>query len=242
MAIQAICFDLFETLITEYIVDYQPSPTPADRLQIESSQFVRAWRKRMPARFRGELVDFAATLRDICQEVGVDAPAALIDELNAERLREKARFFDHIDPHILQMLATLRQRGLKLGLISNASREEVAAWPTCDLAAYFDVAIFSCDVGLIKPEPEIYVHTCEALGVAPHATLFIGDGGSHELMGAQRAGLTPYWATWFLEQWPMEKQATKQSPHQQQENAQFTRLVAPADLLNVVEQAQQEGE
>ena len=241
MAIHAICFDLFETLITEYIADYQPSPTPADRLQIESSQFVRAWRKRLPARFRGELMDFAATLHDICQEVGVSASAALIDELHAERLREKARYFAHIDPHILAMLNALRQRGLKLGLISNASSEEVAAWPTCELAAYFDVTIFSCEVGLIKPEAGIYALACEALQVAPHSTLFVGDGGSQELMGAHRAGLTPYWSTWFLDQWPPEKQATKQPPQQRQENAQFTRLLAPAELLNAVDLRRREG-
>ncbi len=127
------------------------------------------------------------------------------------------------------MLAVLRQRGLKLGLTSNASIEEVAAWQGSALAPFFNSTIFSYDVGLVKPEPEIYWLTCASLGVEPGTTLFIGDGGSDELRGAKQAGLTAYWATWFLDQWPNNR-----SSHKQDQHKQFIRLTSTSDLIAIV--------
>ncbi len=236
--IAAICFDLFETLATEYIADFQPSPSIAELLHIEPTQFARAWATLTPAKFRGELADFAAVLRAICLQLGYEAPESLIAQLHEERLLQKARPFAQVDSRILAMLTALRQRGLKLGLISNASSEEVAAWQHSALAPFFDATIFSFRVGYIKPEAEIYGLTCEALAVEPNATLFIGDGGSDELMGAQRAGLTPYWATWFLDQWPI----AKQSPQQKQQNERFQRLATPSSLLAVVDKMEIDSE
>ena len=67
---------------------------------------------------------------------------------------------------------------------------EVAPWPSCPLAGLFDVALFSCEVGLVKPEPEIYERCTQALGVSPTQCLFVGDGGSNELVAAKRAGMS----------------------------------------------------
>jgi putative hydrolase of the HAD superfamily len=230
--IAAVCFDLFETLVTEYIADYQPTPSLAQRLQIDPKQLAHAWTALTPARFRGELPDYPAALRALCHRVGSPVTEDLIAQLHKELLLQKVRPFAHVDHRIMAMLSTLRQHGFKLGLISNASSEEVAAWQHSALACAFDVTIFSYAVGWIKPEPEIYWMTCEALEVEPNATLFIGDGSSDELMGAKRAGLMPYWATWFLDQWPN----AKQSPQQRQENEQFVRLAAPSDLFAVVDE------
>jgi HAD superfamily hydrolase (TIGR01509 family) len=228
--IRAICFDLFETLVTEYIPDYQPSPSPADLLQIEAAEFSRAWATLTPARFRGEIADYPSVLRMICHQVGSKVADEIITQLHEERRLQKARPFAQVEPHILAMLTALRQREIKVGLISNASIEEVAEWQNSELACLFDSTIFSYVVGHIKPEPEIYRLACAALEVAPSETLFIGDGGSDELMGAKQAGLTPYRATWFLDRWPF----AKQSPQQQQRNEQFVRLAAPSDLLKIV--------
>jgi phosphoglycolate phosphatase-like HAD superfamily hydrolase len=64
--------------------------------------------------------------------------------------------------------------------------------------------VFSYEVGVIKPDQEIYTYACERLGVAPGDAWFVGDGGSDELRGARAAGLRPVWATWFIEGWPWD--------------------------------------
>lgn len=45
-------------------------------------------------------------------------------------------------------------------------------------------------VGRCKPDPTLYLAACGRLGLAPADCLYVGDGGSHELTGAERAGLT----------------------------------------------------
>ena len=62
-------------------------------------------------------------------------------------------------------------------------------WKETPLASLFDATVFSCSVGLKKPDPRIYELACERLAVRPEDSLYIGDGGSRELTGAKEAGL-----------------------------------------------------
>ncbi|MGV2687197.1 HAD-IA family hydrolase, partial [Clostridium perfringens] len=105
--------------------------------------------------------------------------------------------FNRISNEICRMLELLRKRGLKLGLISNCSEEEVISFWQSELAPYFDDVIFSYQVGIAKPNDEIYQLACDRLSVTPQDSLFIGDGGSDELRGARSAGLRPYHAYWY---------------------------------------------
>ena len=52
-----------------------------------------------------------------------------------------------------------------------------------------DVEVFSSEVGLRKPEPEIYLAACERLGVEPARCLYVGDGAYAELSGASSVGM-----------------------------------------------------
>jgi putative hydrolase of the HAD superfamily len=64
-------------------------------------------------------------------------------------------------------------------------------------ASCVDVSVFSFDVGLAKPEPEIYVEALRRLNAEGRHAVFVGDGGDDELVGAERAGLRAAHATWF---------------------------------------------
>ncbi len=125
-------------------------------------------------------------------------------------------------------VSKLSGAGLRLGVISNASHEEIAAWQTCALARSFQSSVFSYEVGRVKPDPEIYAIACRELDVAPHEALFAGDGGSDELAGAERAGLRAYRATWFLDRWPVRRHAFAA------ESGRHSRLREPAELLALV--------
>jgi ribosomal protein S18 acetylase RimI-like enzyme len=94
-------------------------------------------------------------------------------------------------------LEDLRDNEIKLGLISNCTEEEIRGWSKCELAPYFDHVIFSYQVKMAKPDVRIYELACEQLSVLPEEALFIGDGGSDELNGANNAGLHAYQAIWF---------------------------------------------
>jgi putative hydrolase of the HAD superfamily len=71
---------------------------------------------------------------------------------------------------------TFRQAGGRLALLSNGVSEIVARIRSDrDLAALFDAQVISFEVGLAKPEPEIYRVALEQLGAAPASTLFVDD-------------------------------------------------------------------
>lgn len=95
------------------------------------------------------------------------------------------------------------------------------------------------EVGLLKPEPEIYELACDRLEIHPRRAVFVGDGGSNELRGAADAGIRPLWASWFLDRWPggvrpggfaggewRQGTGTVRTP--------FERLRHPADLLDAL--------
>ena len=103
---------------------------------------------------------------------------------------------------MLAAIGALRARGIKLAVVTNSFSEDVAGWDQSPLRQFFDVATFSCAVGLAKPDPKIYLLACQALQLPPTRALFIGDGGDDELAGARAAGLSASRALWFVSRWP----------------------------------------
>jgi putative hydrolase of the HAD superfamily len=90
----------------------------------------------------------------------------------------------------LETIAELRQRGLRIGLITVCTDDVPALWPDTPFHGLFDAEVFSCSVGLRKPDPRIYLLACEHLGVEPQEAVFVGDGANDELAGAERVGMT----------------------------------------------------
>src|SRR5262249_2350649 len=88
-------------------------------------------------------------------------------------------------------LDALTGAGTALVLVSNANLDIARAWPACDLASHFDAVVFSCELGVAKPDPRIYRAALERVGATAADTLFVGDGSDDELAGAAAAGLVP---------------------------------------------------
>lgn len=227
---QAIIFDLFETLITEFDAGWQPERAAAAPLGLDEERFTAGWKALQHQRMAGIIPDYPAILRAICKQAGCVANESMIQRLQQERIADKARAFAAIERPVVQMLKQLRRLPVKIGLLSNAAREETLSWSSSILPAYFDDVIFSFEVGLVKPQREIYELACARLGATPAETLFVGDGGSDELIGAAHAGLIPLWATWFLDRWPQRKR----SAAKRAEAAQFPRLYMPGELQKYI--------
>jgi len=102
--------------------------------------------------------------------------------------------------HTPALLEALRDRGLKLGLVSNAFDP---GWllhrdlEQMGLADRLDFAVFSSEVGKRKPHPVIFEHALAALGVAPGVALFVGDRLYEDVRGAGEVGMTTALALWF---------------------------------------------
>ena len=93
-------------------------------------------------------------------------------------------------PGALETISELRARGFRIGLITVCTDDVPALWPETAFHGLFDAEVFSCSVGLRKPDPRIYLLACDQLGVVPGEALFVGDGANDELAGAERVGMT----------------------------------------------------
>lgn len=91
--VDAIVFDLFETLVTEYDPQWKPGPSIASRLGVSDEDFTRVWQSRHAERMTSA-VDFREVLRDIWSagSTGPDvAMEQIVQSLYTERLAAKAR-------------------------------------------------------------------------------------------------------------------------------------------------------
>jgi putative hydrolase of the HAD superfamily len=182
---RAVIFDLWDTLV-EFPWDLAKAHLSemADQLGVDADRLRMAWQKLEPA---WETTPLTASLQLLCRELDVKDPD--IEKLRDLRLAYMRRA---IKPRVdvLETLREMRRRGLRLGLISACSGDVPTVWGETPLADLFDVTVFSCMVGVCKPDPRIYRIAVTELCVQADRCLYVGDGGHDELRGAARAGMT----------------------------------------------------
>ena len=195
-------FDLFHTLSTIRHARVE-GPETHELLGVSREVYVAALFGDSDLRLRGTLRDHVEIVADIARAAGSTVPAGRYPQIAQARAGRFAESLRRVAPHVLETLDALRTAGKRLALISNADVLEAAGWPDSPLAARFDHAIFSCDVGLVKPEPAIYALALERLGARPEDAVFVGDGGSNEFAGARAAGVPTICTTEFIRDiWP----------------------------------------
>ena len=198
MPIRAVVFDLFGTLIDDSPpADYGEFIAETARLLgTDPARFETVWNAHDVARYTGSI---EAVFEAIGSELGVtDYSQALA--LRLERLRGLLR----PRPDAISTLQELRRRGLKLGMISNASSEMSALWADSAFEPLFDAVLFSADEQMMKPDRRLYVRMAELLGVTPDECVFVGDGAYRELQGAADAGMSPVLIRAPYDEWEHE--------------------------------------
>lgn len=128
---------------------------------------------------------------------------------------------------VLDMLKDLKEAGCKLCVISDAARVDIMHWQESPLAQYFDDTVFSCDIGIVKPDAGLYRMAHLRMG-QPSEMLYVGDGGHDELMGAHNAGMITAKAEWIHNR--------RLDSIYQYSNC---RLQSPSQVLDVVKEMQQ---
>ncbi len=91
-----------------------------------------------------------------------------------------------IDEAMLDLFRTLHASGVPTGLLSNSWGSE---YPRHMFADLFDAVVISAEVGMRKPEPQIFVHAAELLGIAPQECIFIDDIEAN-IIAAEQVGFT----------------------------------------------------
>jgi len=206
--IKAVIFDMFETLITHFKSPLYFGKQVAADMGIEEKKLREIWDPTDYARTIGKM-----TLEEVFEQIlraSDKYDPELVRRLADKRTAAKVECFNHLHEEILPMFEELKKQGYKVGLISNCYFEEATVIKNSVLWPYFDVAYLSCEQGVAKPEEEIFRRCAAELGVDYAECLYVGDGGSMELETAERLGMKPVQAVWYLQQG--SKQPTWRKP------------------------------
>lgn len=186
--IRALLFDMFDTLADAHRSMEQAE---CDALGVTPEQWGSAmWEEKLTYdRGIGNIASVREMIDRACENLPVRATPE--QRCAAERARcERLRMaMTDMHPMIIETVRELKETGLKLGLVSNADVCDRMYWTESPVYPFFDDAIFSCDVRLLKPDARIYGLSLERLGVRADEAVFIGDGGSGELSGAKALGM-----------------------------------------------------
>ena len=98
------------------------------------------------------------------------------------------------------LLEALRERGLKLALVSNTASPLWLLQPILErqgLTERVDAVVLSSEVGKRKPHPAIFEQALRELGVDSNQALFVGDRLEADVLGASWVGMKTVQAVWF---------------------------------------------
>src|SRR5262249_2667725 len=145
-----------------------------------------------------EEVEYPALVRRLLLEEGISVSDNELDSfLEAEHAAWQPARMLATTTHAL--LETLRDRGLKVGLVSNAldpPHPTHRALEQMGVAQLLDVAVFSSEGGWRKPHPAIFERALEAVGVDAPEALFVGDTLATDVKGAWLLGMHTCQALW----------------------------------------------
>src|SRR3954471_17462459 len=141
----------------------------------------------------------SATTAEVLQTASA-AVGMPVDEV----LHDKAvaSYLDHWSPtstarpDARPMLHALKERGLRTGLLSNTHwpRRRHEEWLARDgILDLLDARVYTSDLEHVKPHPEAFRALLDAVGVAPHQAVFVGDRLHDDIAGAKQLGMRAVW-------------------------------------------------
>jgi putative hydrolase of the HAD superfamily len=182
-----VIFDLFHTLVHSPVRVWERAVAEvAEIFRVQSPALLAAYRQTWRQRQTGwSLEESLLVMADL---LGVSPSPAQVAQ--AATVRRTLAGGVLASTEALPVLDELGAAGYRLGLVSNAAADTAEAWPDSSLAKRFDAAMFSCEVGAMKPDPKIYLAAMTALGARPEECWYVGDGADRELPAASALGLT----------------------------------------------------
>jgi putative hydrolase of the HAD superfamily len=192
MAVEAVIFDWGGTLTPWHAIDHDalwlevctphfPAELAAAHAKAIKTAEFELWRQ-------AETEQASASLEHVFSRAGVAAD----DEL----LATYYRLWDphtYTDPDAAPVMRALRDRGIKIGVLSNT------LWPRSahervfgrdGVLSLIDGAVYSSEIPWTKPHPEAFRAAMAAVGVSdPTACVFVGDRPYDDIYGAKRIGM-----------------------------------------------------
>jgi putative hydrolase of the HAD superfamily len=140
---------------------------------IDPDDWLAAWMTTRAERDVGTLT-IADSIARTLRACGIEPEPRLVDDLvskDAELLREQVRVFGDSVP----FLTGLRAGGVRIALVSNCGDTTRQLLDYLGLIPLADAVVLSCEIGAMKPSPEIYHSALDDLGVAAADAVMIDD-------------------------------------------------------------------
>lgn len=186
--IKAVCFDVAGVLTAPIGPPFAAKAQAAgiDLLELQSSAlvaFAAPGDSDLPAHRieRGEI-----TLEEFLGGLDPNDRASRLLMDPASKYFVPPAFEGHAGMHAL--VRDVRASGRGTAVISNVVHEWVPWWESTIPLDLFDAVVYSCAVGLRKPNPAIFYHALVQLGVEPHEALFLDDFEAM-VQGAREIGM-----------------------------------------------------
>lgn len=182
MDLQAVIFDYGEVL------SGPPDPEAHRELLaisgVPEEPFEKAyWAHRLD--YDADILNGQTYWQTVARDTGVEFSAQQIVQL----LEVDARMWGNLNPAMIAWIPRIKAAGFRLGILSNMGHGVLeylrARFSWLD---QFDQLTWSCDLGVVKPDPAIYLHTIKKLNVKPEQALFI-DNLQKNIVGAEAVGL-----------------------------------------------------
>lgn len=192
MRYRAVIFDLFGTLVNSFTRrEYdQVNARMAAAVHVPYAEFWRLMGETYRDFCLGRYSAYEDLISDVCSRAGIRADTAHIAQATGFHYEFIANAIVP-EPDVLETLNRLKQRGYRLGLISDCGPSVPLLFPQSPLARFIDVPVFSCEERIKKPSSAIYQQACQRLEVRAQECIYVGDGSSQELTGAAEVGMRP---------------------------------------------------
>lgn len=181
---RACLIDVYGTILVSQFVPRMESLIAP--LGIPIGDWLAEWDKLREDRDRGRVTVTASFTRTL-PAFGIEPEPGLIADLarrDAELSRARVRLCDDTVP----FLEWLRSQGVLTALVSNCADSTRAQLAYLGVIPLVDAVVLSCEVGSVKPYPEIYATALDELGVAAVDAVFIDDQPTF-CVGAQAVGI-----------------------------------------------------
>lgn len=192
MKLKAVVFDLFITLTDFENERRRPDDMVelAAVLGVDRNAFVSVFRSTFTERATGQMGDLRSTMRTVAVMLNASVTEGALAHACDLRMEHERRITQPREG-VVAAIEQLRETGLRTGLLSDCTPEIGELWDELPYKDLFDARMLSFERGLRKPASELYVELAASLGVQPTDCLYVGDGGSNELSGAEAVGMTP---------------------------------------------------
>lgn len=186
---KGIFFDLYDTLtISNKSLYKQKEINCAKICGVSPEKYKSTWKSLVVRSNLGQFPQTSDRAEEVLSLLNIPKKQHIINTIvkyEHEILKNGISLYEDA----ITTLDTLRQSGLKLGLISNASPSVNIVIENLNLNKYFDSIVISYEVGYRKPDSRIYEIAAERLSLMPKDCIFVGDGNDQELDGAHKTGM-----------------------------------------------------